>query len=370
MADLIQAHESNKATLQSVAQAVSPPTSPPPNPLLARGKLKKAPKPKQKSKKKDKELASTVQQVKQDELNVVSAGVGYSDAGVAGGEEADVLDLADQLLAQLDAGAGEELKPIEGLVPPTQPLHKSSSGSSTGSGGAREMLHEMKEGVNHLFHPNGEGSESPKDVEPKVSRQKARKLRKEQHYESVRKQAQEETAAENDRSVQDERDAIQAGCTKLRVRIKEINPDGHCLYSAIADQANLLGLSEYKETFASTRNHAADYLRSHPDDFMPFLTSDEDPEGIMSAGEYSRYCDTVAKTAEWGGEPEIRALAAHFAAPIHVLQAGTDILPFGEDAPPGRGPMLISYHRKMYGLGEHYNSLVPATHPSPAAAEA
>lgn len=52
-------------------------------------------------------------------------------------------------------------------------------------------------------------------------------LRKEQHYESVRKQAQEETAAENDRSVQDERDAIQAGCTKLKVRIKEINPDGH-----------------------------------------------------------------------------------------------------------------------------------------------
>lgn len=177
MAELIEVHETNMATLHSVAQAVSPPTSPPVNPLLARGKLKKAPKPKQKSKKKDKELATMVQQVKEDELSVVSAGVGYSDAGVAGGEEADVLDLADQLLAQLDAGADEEPKPTEGLAPPTQPLHKSSSGSSTGSGGAREMLHDMKEGVNHLFHPNGEGSQSPKDGEPKVSRQKLRKVR-------------------------------------------------------------------------------------------------------------------------------------------------------------------------------------------------
>lgn len=28
-------------------------------------------------------------------------------------------------------------------------------------------------------------------------------------------------------------------------------------------------------------------------------------EPFFVAGEYSRYCDTVAKTAEWGGEPEV-----------------------------------------------------------------
>lgn len=68
-------------------------------------------------------------------------------------------------------------------------------------------------------------------------------LRKANHFESMKKSAQDEVAAENDRSVEEEREAISKGCTKLGVRIKEIEPDGHCLYSAIADQVNFLGLS-------------------------------------------------------------------------------------------------------------------------------
>lgn len=52
-------------------------------------------------------------------------------------------------------------------------------------------------------------------------------MRKEQQTEAIRAQAGAETAAENDRSVQDERDAIEAGCKKLGVRVREIDPDGH-----------------------------------------------------------------------------------------------------------------------------------------------
>lgn len=228
MTSAMEVHETDKATLEQVAT----------NPLLARGKLKKA-KPKASSKGKKKDLAATVQQVKAQEIEVIEA-----DAG-AGGEEAEVLDLADQLLAQLDGQLDDPEPKTAGLTVPTQPLEKSTSGSSTGSHhSAREKLHEMKEGMKEVFNPShasGSGSE-----EPKVSRQKLRKVsirlppserraltpdesqqRKEQHYQDVRKQAQEETAAENDRSVEIERDAILAGCTKLKVRIKEINPDGH-----------------------------------------------------------------------------------------------------------------------------------------------
>ena len=82
-----------------------------------------------------------------------------------------------------------------------------------------------------------------------------------------------------------------------------------------------------KETYQSTRKHAADYMRTHPDDFLPFLPSEDDPENMMGPGksfrapygqnlsphcphcapdEFRRYCDTVEKTAEWGGEPEVR----------------------------------------------------------------
>lgn len=39
---------------------------------------------------------------------------------------------------------------------------------------------------------------------------------------------------------------------------------------------------------------------------------------------------------------QIIALSKYFRAPIHVLQAGTDIVKTGEDLPPGRGPILLS----------------------------
>lgn len=184
MADLRAHHAENAATLQAVAQAVP---SPPPavvNPLLARGKLKKAPKPKAKAKKQDKQaLQQTVEQVKRDELEVVSAGL-EREQDVAGGEEAEVLDLADQLLAQLDTQLGEEAPleqpsaPAAGLAVPTAPLRKSHSGSSSSSsGGAREALHDIKEGVKELFSSHSPRSESPPVGDQKISRQKARKVR-------------------------------------------------------------------------------------------------------------------------------------------------------------------------------------------------
>lgn len=39
-----------------------------------------------------------------------------------------------------------------------------------------------------------------------------------------------------------------------------------------------------KETYQSTRKHAADYMRTHPDDFLPFLPSEDDPENMMGPG--------------------------------------------------------------------------------------
>lgn len=179
------------------------------------------------------------------------------------------------------------------------------------------------------------------------------------------------------------------------------------MYSAIADQANFLKLSvrtrmhadttnrladanprartlqPEKETYQSTRKHAADYMRTHPDDFLPFLPSEEHPDNMMGPGkflhallrrdgilipilhapdEFRRYCDTVEKTAEWGGEPEvrrfgsfrsaplldlhgallqIRALSLYYQAPVIVVQAGTDMVEHGSDFPRERA-MLIS----------------------------
>lgn len=79
----------------------------------------------------------------------------------------------------------------------------------------------------------------------------------------------------------------------------------------------------------------------------------------MSRAEFERYCINIRDTGAWGGEPEILALSRAYNVPIHVVQ--------GRNPPvvihnPTGGPqdghlndsrvVRISYHRRMYGLGE------------------
>jgi len=86
----------------------------------------------------------------------------------------------------------------------------------------------------------------------------------------------------------------------------------------------------------------------------------------MSPGEFEQYCVSIRDTALWGGEPEILALSRAYNVPIHVIQGGNPPVvihnpigaPNDEDIRSKRA-LRISYHRRMYGLGEHYNSLRP-----------
>ncbi|KAL8281107.1 hypothetical protein RQP46_006465 [Phenoliferia psychrophenolica] len=362
MNELATQHAANKATLEHIEATLSPSPPPPPppaavpNPLLSRGKLKPAKKSKPTKPKKKAADAAEVERIKADELGVVSAGIGYSDHGVADGEEGEVLDLADRLLEQLhaqeQAESASSASVASGSAPsatlvPSEAAPPPSKASST----PRDTLHDLKEDMLGMLHIGGHGSGNG-NGEKKVSRQQARKLRKVQQVDDAKSAAQAEVDAANDTSIADERKSIDEGCKRLGVWVKEIEPDGHCLYSAIADQVNILQLTlnDRKETYSSVRSYAAQYMRAHPDDFLPFLETPEDR--LMTPAEYENYCHTVEKTGEWGGQPEIIALSKYFRAPIHVLLAGTDVVKTGEDLPPGRGPILLSYHRKMYGLGE------------------
>ncbi|KAF5365604.1 hypothetical protein D9758_003316 [Tetrapyrgos nigripes] len=149
---------------------------------------------------------------------------------------------------------------------------------------------------------------------------------------------------------------------------------GHCLFSAVADQLALLSiLPSSQANYATVRLAACNYIYSHPDDFLPFLPSasgEDGPgstrEGLMSQREFESYCLSIRDTAVWGGEPEILALSRSYNIPIHVVQSGNP--PIVIHNPTGtpldgdvRDPRVvrISYHRRMYGLGEHYNSLRP-----------
>jgi hypothetical protein len=81
--------------------------------------------------------------------------------------------------------------------------------------------------------------------------------------------------------------------------------------------------------------------------------------GLMTPQQLGQYCTAVRDTAVWGGEPEILALSRAYNIPIHIVQAGRPPIvmhnPTGaatEGSVFDQGVARISYHRRMYGLGE------------------
>ncbi|XP_051527272.1 deubiquitinase OTUD6B isoform X2 [Myxocyprinus asiaticus] len=137
------------------------------------------------------------------------------------------------------------------------------------------------------------------------------------------------------------------------LQVKEISSDGHCMYHAVEDQMMERGCSlSLKELRAQT----AQYMRSHSDDFLPFLT-DPNTGDMYTADEFEKYCSDVADTAAWGGQLELKALSQVLQLPIEVIQAESPTIIIGEEY--GNPPITLIYMRHAYGLGEHYNSVEP-----------
>lgn len=137
----------------------------------------------------------------------------------------------------------------------------------------------------------------------------------------------------------------------------QIAPDGHCLYSAFAvglegagiplsDEPSSDGTKQRGYTF--TRKAAGEYISSHPDDFVPFLEEGETLDGHVRK---------VTNTAEWGGHMELLALAKEYGVTVKVVQAqGVGVTVMNGDEGQ-KADVWLAYHRKGYGLGEHYNAL-------------
>ncbi|KAI8998702.1 cysteine proteinase [Trametes punicea] len=207
------------------------------------------------------------------------------------------------------------------------------------------------------------------------ARYKARQARKAAVLAESYAPTDAEADARLEREAKEEEEQIKKTCDELGLIMYQITPDGHCLFSAVADQLALLGILPSSEaTYATCRKAAADYIQSHPDDFLPFLPSDlgEDSTGatepgLMTREQFDRYCATMRNTAVWGGEPEIVALSRAYNVPIHVVQGGKPPVVVHDPSEgkahetTDRRPVYISYHRRLYGLGEHYNSLRPKT---------
>ncbi|CAG5118072.1 unnamed protein product, partial [Candidula unifasciata] len=146
---------------------------------------------------------------------------------------------------------------------------------------------------------------------------------------------------------------IKALLKQRRLKLYEIPADGNCLYTSVSHQ---LSVHSFQMSTEELRQKTAEYLRSHRDDFLPFLTN-PDSGDILTAEEFEKYCDKTANSPVWGGQVELRALSEILQVPIEVLQADTSPQIIGENM-QGK-PLILVYHRHVYFLGEHYNSVVP-----------
>ncbi|OAF58789.1 hypothetical protein VC83_06205 [Pseudogymnoascus destructans] len=192
------------------------------------------------------------------------------------------------------------------------------------------------------------------EAQPKRNRQKERLARRaaEQEAEAIKT---EEEAAKLPNWKRQERTAMLKAFKTHKLDEKEIRPDGHCLFSSVADQLDQAGIdlrtkndAEKTEAFRykAVRRTAAKYIKGHPDEFEAFL---EEP--------LPAYVQKIENSAEWGGQVELIALAKSYNVEICVLQDGRLDKFSPEETEEEVEKIWLAYYHHGYGLGEHYNSL-------------
>lgn len=87
------------------------------------------------------------------------------------------------------------------------------------------------------------------------------------------------------------------------------------MYAAIAHQMS-------GQSIQQLRSLAADLMRSHPDEFMPFM------DEVASEEQYVKYCDSVQRTTAWGGQLEVRPIVTSKPLGAHPV-AQHEIYPVG-----------------------------------------
>ena len=241
----------------------------------------------------------------------------------------------------------------------------------------------------------GSGGEGGGRVKKPTKAQRRRQQKAERDAEREARIAQETSElGETERMLEEK--ALKKVLAPLGLAVKDIPPDGHCLYRSLEDQLTcvlsdggasaLLRAAKYTNddddnedgddntttapttlSFLTLRHIAAQYMRENADHFRHFVADGDASGGDASgdAGEaFEEYCAQVETTAAWGGHVEIEALSRALQLPIRVysvgmapVEVGFDLI--GEEKEEGSGHVLqLCYVRHAYGLGEHYNSVM------------
>lgn len=247
-----------------------------------------------------------------------------------------------QLQSDLDAKQKQEIDDFNGVEP-----EKDVSPA--------ELLASM------TVEEKNEPQEAVPEAGPKKRNRAKERLQKRQlQEEAIRNQAREEAAGETDyRAI--EQELMKKVLAANGLEPWEIKPDGHCLFASIQDQLKQrVGVAVLVEEL---RKEAADFVRTHRDEFVPFLF-DESTMALRDVDEYTRELET---TAMWGLDMEILALSRRYGVRIRVFSAGLAPIDFepeatekkdSEGTEPARNVavLYLAFYKHSYGLGEHYDS--------------
>ncbi|MBA0583917.1 hypothetical protein Gorai_014756 [Gossypium raimondii] len=210
-------------------------------------------------------------------------------------------------------------------------------------------------------------SVAPQQDHPKPSKGAKRRVKRAQQEAAREQRIQEEQSnIVSDRMIEDEK--LEEKLKPLGFTINEIKPDGHCLYRAVEDQLALLSGGSSPYTYQELREMAAAYMRKHASDFLPFFLSentvDEDSDDSL-AERFENYCKEVESTAAWGGQLELGALTHCLRKHIMIFSGSFPDVEMGKEyksdggSSSSEGTLRLSYHKHAFGLGEHYNSVIP-----------
>ncbi|KAI1285272.1 Deubiquitinase OTUD6B [Halotydeus destructor] len=140
---------------------------------------------------------------------------------------------------------------------------------------------------------------------------------------------------------------------QLGLKVIEVPSDGDCMYKALEHQLSIKGV---QSSVDELRHSTSESIRTNKEEYWPFLVSEKTGD-LMDDQEFQTYCDAIKAKKIWGGQIELQALSKALKKCIEVIQAEGPPVTIGSEI--GGDKLRLSYHRHMYHLGEHYNSLVP-----------
>ena len=187
--------------------------------------------------------------------------------------------------------------------------------------------------------------------------------RAQQEAERDRRIEEEQSNIVSDRMIENEH--LEKKLEPLGLTVNESKPDGHCLYRAVENQLAYLSGGSSPYNYQQLREMVAAYMRDHSTDYMPFLLSDNGVEGNSNsslAERFENYCKEVESTAAWGGQLELGALTHCLRKHIMIFSGSFPDVEMGKEYKSEgviNSSIRLSYHKHAFGLGEHYNSVVP-----------